>query len=835
MQGDPPSRASTRAEAVFLSYASEDGEAAQRICDALRAAGIEVWFDQSELRGGEAWDRRIRQQIHDSRLFIAVISANTEARDEGYFRREWKLAVDRTHDMAEHKAFLVPVVIDATPQRGAAVPEKFHELQWTRLRSGETSPAFVEQVRRLLVPEVSAARAAATPAGAGTVPTSAPSPHRPARLKPALWVSGAVLAALLAYVALDRLLPSKHSPPIQPAAKLADKRTIVLGDFQNTTGDAAFDGTLHQIAVVALGESPNFSVLSDARMAETLRLMVRAPDTKLTPDVVSEICERTVSAAAVEGSISRLGSKYVLSLRARNCRTGDLLEQEQATAASKEEVLQVLAQMAQRFAARGADLLPRMEKAPDMSAEITTPSLEAWRSYHAAMTTVLRRAAAVEGITLLKRAVELDPNFAMAYAVMGREYDGLGQLELGAQSISRAYEMRDRVSDRENLFITFNYYRTVPRNLELARQTLESWVQKYPGDTNAHGFLSGLTSPGTGHYDRAVEEGLKALELDPDFSIGYLNVAWAYVYLNRPSDAEALMRKAAARKIEVIEFSLLRYAIAFLRSDAAAMERETAQRKTSLEADGFFEHQEAFTLAYRGQLQEANRLSERAISLARQGGLPERAALFAGARAAWNALYGTSADAQTAVGAALSLFRGRDADYGPAFALAILQNSQAHKIAADLQKRYPQDTSVQFSYLPALQALAALNQGDPAKALDATQAAVAYELAVPGTAYFTGALFGALYPVYVRGLAYVRLGRPKEAAAEFQKILDHPGIMVNDPIGPFARLQLARALFASGDRAKSEAVYKDLLALWKDADPEIPTVKQAKAEYANLH
>jgi tetratricopeptide (TPR) repeat protein len=333
-----------------------------------------------------------------------------------------------------------------------------------------------------------------------------------------------------------------------------------------------------------------------------------------------------------------------------------------------------------------------------------------------------------------------------------------------------------------------------------------------------------------------VEEGFKAIELDPDFSIGYENVAWAYVYLNRPSEAEALLRKASERQIEVIQFSLVRYAIAFLRSDKAAMEREAIQRQAKVHAQGWFEHQQALTFASQGRLKEANRLSEHAVLLARQGGLPERAALFQGARAVWNALFGVQEEGQRNVAAALSLFRSRDADYGPAFALAFLQDStQAHKIETDFETRYPQDTCVQFSYLPTLRALEGLNQGDPAKAIEMTHAAAPYDLAVPGTAFFAGgAFFGALYPVYVRGLAYSRLGRPSEAAAEFQTIVAHPGLVLNDPIGPLARLQLARALSASGDRAKSAAVYTDLLALWKDADPDIPVVKQAKAEHAGL-
>jgi tetratricopeptide (TPR) repeat protein len=615
----------------------------------------------------------------------------------------------------------------------------------------------------------------------------------------------------------------------------AGKSTIILAEFSNFTGDPVFDGALHQILAVQLENSPRLSLLPDARVRQTLGLMGRPASVKLTPDVAAEICERTASAAVVEGSITSLGSEFALSVQARNCRTGDILGQEQARA-RKEDVFKALAQVAKRFGARAGESLPLLERARDLSAEITTSSLEAWRSYNTGVNIAMHRGSPAEATSLLKRAVELDPTFAMAHAHLGRNYDSLGAPELAAQSIARAYELRDRVSDRENFFITFNYYRQVPRNLELARQTLESWVQKYPGDLMPHGFLSGLTSPGTGHHERAAEEGQKAIALDPDFSVGYYNVAFAYLYLNRTSEAEALLRRASERQIEVVQFSLLRYFIAFLRGDKASMEREVTERQAKSHAQGWFEHQEALTLAYQGCLKEANTLSDRAVSLARLAGLVERAALFQGARAVWNAFFGTREEARRSAATALSLYRSRDADYGPAFALALLQDAtHAHKIEADLEERYPQDTSVQFSYLPALRALDALNQGDPAKALEMTHAAAPYELAVPGTAYFTGAaFFGALYPVYVRGLAYAQLGRASEASAQFQTILDHPGLVLNDPVGSMARLQLARALSASGDRAQSAAVYADLLTLWKDADPDTPVLRQAKAECAGL-
>jgi tetratricopeptide (TPR) repeat protein len=630
-------------------------------------------------------------------------------------------------------------------------------------------------------------------------------------------------------------LAARH-PYSHNADTLTEKDTIVLADFANATGDRDFDDGLRQILGVQLDHSPRLSLLPDARVRQTLALMDRPGNATLTPDVAAEICERTASAAVVEGSITHLGSEYVLSVRARNCRTGDVLHQEQARTTKKEDVFRALAQTAKRFAARAGESLPRVDKGPLwLFADATTPSLEAWRSYSAAMKAFQAKAQTAEAIALMRRAIEIDPQFATAYAHFGLTSATLGESELGSQNIAKAYELRDRVSDQENYFITFAYHRQVTRNLELARQTLESWTHKYPNDLLPHGYLSGFASPGSGHYDKAVEEGFKAIELDPDFSIGYENVAWAYVYLNRPSDAEALLRKASERKIEVIQFSLIRYAIAFLRSDKAAMDREVTQRQAKLHAQGWFEHQEALTFASQGRLKDANRLSERAVLLARQGGLPERAALFQGARAVWNALFGIREDVQRSAAAALSLSRSRDADYGPALALMLVQESgQAREIEADLAKRYPQDTSVQFSYLPVLRALEALNEGDPAKALEITQGAAPYDLAVPGTAFFAGgAFFGALYPGYVRGLACSRLGRPSEAATEFRTVLDHPGLVLNDPIGPMARLQLARALAACGDRAKSAAVYTELLALWKDAD-DVPVVKLAKAEQAGL-
>jgi serine/threonine protein kinase/tetratricopeptide (TPR) repeat protein len=355
----------------------------------------------------------------------------------------------------------------------------------------------------------------------------------------------------------------RHDSPSRP--KLAQKGTIVLGDFANTTGDAAFNG-IRQVLAVELGKSPDFSLLSDARVSRMLGLMVRAPDTKLTPDVASEICERTAGTAMVEGSITGLGNGYVLSLRARNCRTGEVLDEEQAPAAKKEEVFPALGQMANHFRTR-AESLPTVPKEPTLGDQATTSSLEAWRFYSAAMKAQQAKAQTTEAVHLFTRAIEIDPQFAMAYAHLGRLYATLGESELGAKNIAKAYELRNRVSDRENYEITFNYHRQITRNLEVARQTLESWAQKYPGERGPHGFLGAFTTQGSGRYEKAVEEGQKAIGLDPDYSIGYQNVTFANIYQNKLPEAEATLRQASQRKIEVNELSICRYFIAFLRRD----------------------------------------------------------------------------------------------------------------------------------------------------------------------------------------------------------------------------------------------------------------------------
>jgi serine/threonine protein kinase len=615
----------------------------------------------------------------------------------------------------------------------------------------------------------------------------------------------------------------------------SSKVPIVLGGVANNTGETAFDGKVRQMIAAEVGKFSRLKLQTDVRMKEVLQSMRLSGDATLTFDVAADICERTGSAAFLEGWISRLGGRYVLGLRATSA-TGEVLHEEQSAEAKQADVFKALVRMAEKFGIRAGELLTDIKREPSLPSDVTTSSRDAWRSYSAAMKAYQTKAQSAEIVSLLNRAIEEDPNFAMAYAMLGRTQADLGEPELAAVNVTRAYELRNQVSDRESLFITFTYHRQMTRNLELCRQVLESWSHKYPQDLYPHGFLSGFTSPGTGRYQRAIEAGLKAIELDPNFAIGYENVAFAYLYLDRPGEAAALLERAAGRRIEVVQLSIVRYFISFLRNDRADMERVMTERRARFEGQGWFEHQEAMTLAYEGRIREANRLSARSLILARQAGLAGRAAAFQGAAALWNALFGHKTEAKRASSATLASFRSRDTDYGPAVAMALCnRHEEVLAIIAELERSYPEDTCVQFSYLPVLHCLAALSRGNPSQALEMTQAAIPYDFAVPGTAYFTGSsFFGALYPVYARGLAQSRMGQYREAAAEFQKILGHPGIMLNDPVGPLAHLQLARALSAVGDQVEAVAIYTKLLEIWRHADADSPVLQEARAEFAQL-
>ena len=633
-----------------------------------------------------------------------------------------------------------------------------------------------------------------------------------------------VLAVLL--IAVGAYLNLHRTP------KFADKHTIVLADFSNATGDPVFEETLRQGLAVQLEQSPYLSLLPEARIQRTLQLMGRPADSKLTPEVAREICERTGAAVVLDGSIRSLGTAYVLGLQAKTCSSGNVADEEQIQAAKKEDVLNALSQIATRFRKRTGESLASVERYSLPLEEATTASLEALQSYSRAVK-VAFTSGFPSAIPLMQRAAEIDPKFALAHSHLGLWYSSIGESELALESDRTAYELRDRVSERERFFISAVYDRNVTGNLQKSLQTLELWAQAYPRDIMPHSLMSGFMSQGLGKYQLSLAEAMHTLSFDPEFSPAYVNQAFSQLYLDRPQDSENTVRQAFAHKLQAPELLLVQYLLAYQKSDAMAMEQTKAAGQGIPGAEDWLLHVQSLSLARSGKLTAAREASQRAIKLAEIAGERERAATYEVAAAQWEALYANPSAARAKAEAALQRSNGRDTEYAAAFALALAgDNARAQELARDLERRFPEDTSVLFNYLPALHGLLAVQRGVPGDAIDSLQLAVPYELAVSALAF--NFFFGNFNPVYVRGQALVAAGRPAEATAEFEKILSHRGLLLPDPLGEIAHLQLARAYMHLGDTAKAKSAYTALLATWQDADHDLPMLRQARAELARL-
>ena len=650
--------------------------------------------------------------------------------------------------------------------------------------------------------------------------------HRPAVLGT---VAGVVFLVLSGVTVWSLARDSARKP------KLTDKDTIILADFENKTGDPVFDDTLRQGLSVELQQSPFLELISDQRVRQTLALMGQPKDARLTPDVAQQVCERTASAAILEGSIASLGSQYVLGLRARNCNTGSILDQEQVQAARKEEVLNSLSQIARKFRTLVGESLATVEKHSTPLAEATTPSLEALKAYSTGIKVSISSGSPA-AIPFFRRAIEIDQKFVMAYAHLGFAYGGVESV-LSAESATKAWLLRDRVSDREKFFIDFIYDRQVTGNLEKAYQTLESWLQTYPrGDEppSPHDLLGGLSTHGTGRFERAIEISRRYIATRPDVALGYGALAQSYFFLDRFPEAESTLQQAYERKLENPNHLLLRYYIAVLKGDKDQMDRVVARARGKHGAEHRLVQVDALALARLGRLEGARRSSSRAVDLALQEGGREEAANYRAARAVWEAACGNAAEAKRNAMAAIELSKGRDVQYAAGLALGVSgDSSRSEALAGDLEKLFPEDTFVKFTYAPVLHALAALARGKPADSVEQLQMSLSYELAVNGL-NFNHFYLGGLHSAYVRGEALVAVHRYAEAAAEFQKILDHRGIVGADPIGPLAHLHLGRVFALSGDKTKAKAAYDAFLALWKNADLDVPILKSAKTEYARL-
>jgi tetratricopeptide (TPR) repeat protein len=494
-------------------------------------------------------------------------------------------------------------------------------------------------------------------------------------------------------------------------------------------------------------------------------------------------------------------------------------------------VLTALSRIASRFRSRVGESLTTIQQHATPLDEATTPSLEALKVYtagrHAAFTVGF-----AAGIPLLQRATEIDPKFAMAHALVARGYSDIGETAKSAESITRAYQLRDRASDRERFFITASYEREITGNLEKAQQACELWAQAYPREAFPHGLLAGFTSQGAGRYEQAIKEAQTAIRLDPTFTPGYVNLTLAYLYLDRLDEVERVLQQVSAQNLDRDDIPVLRYYLAVLKGDKMGVARVLAQGEGKRGVEDWLTHAHALAAAYSGRLQDARKLSRSAAESAEAAGNRERAAVYRTGAALWEAFFGNASSARRSALEMLTVSNSRDIEYGAAFALALAgDRTRAQAIADDLQKRYPEHVSVRFSYLPALRGMVALRRGEPARALEEVQIAEPHDTVVTILAFF--GFFGNLYPAYVRGQAYLALHKGTEAAAEFRKIITHRGLILADPVGAMARLQLARALALSGDRAQAKSAYRDFLNLWKDADRDIPVLKQAQAEYAN--
>lgn len=609
-------------------------------------------------------------------------------------------------------------------------------------------------------------------------------------------------------------------------------KRIVLAEFENKTGDPAFDGILRQGLSVQLEQSPVLVLVSDQQIQQVLHLMSRPPETRLTADVAQEICERSGGTAVLEGSIASLGGVYILWLRARSCATGEIIGQEQAQVGQREEVLKALTDIAVQIRARLGESLSSIREHSTPLEEATTPSLEALKAYSVSRNTVFTRGFAA-AIPNLQRAIALDPHFAMALADLGFYYWNTGQTDLGAEYVRKAYDLQDRVSEPERLFIHFLYDRQVTGNLQKELEVLESWVQRYPSDWKPWGLLAGWGTRGTGQYERGIQAAEHSLRLNPDLTLAYISLFDHNLGLGRLREAAAAMDAAAGRHLELPSFLICRFYHTFLEGDVAGMRREIDRARSSLEAEDWMAHNQAMVLAHSGQMRQARIHWRHTIERVRAAGDREKAAIYQAAEAVCEAHLGNRGLAKERAGTALDLGKGRDVEYAAAFALVLSgDRAGAERLTNDLAQRFPEDTPVQFEYLPTLRALLALADGAPTEAIECLQAARPYDLAMPGTAFF--AKFGGLYPVYVRGRAYLDAGQGWEAVTEFQRVLDHRGIVLADPIGALAHLQLGRALASVGEDERARRAYRDFLALWKDADLGLPALEAAKTEYAKL-
>jgi eukaryotic-like serine/threonine-protein kinase len=640
------------------------------------------------------------------------------------------------------------------------------------------------------------------------------------------WLTGTVASILLVGLALGgwRFYTRK-------AHVLTDKDTLVLADFANTTGEPVFDDTLKQALAVQLEQSPFLNLVSDQEVRDTLRLMDRSLGERVTQEMAREICQRTSSVATLAGSIDKLGDNYIIGLRAVNCQTGNSLAREQIETDSREHVLQALGQAAAKLRAKLGESLRSIEKFDTPVEQATTPSLEALQAYTLGVKARLKKSDA-EAIPFFKRAIELDPNFAMAYLVLGVSYSNLGEFNMAREYFTKALELSDRVSERERLSITSV---NSSWDWERAIQNYHLWAQTYPRDPIPHNSLGNIYS-NIGQYEKAVSELLESLRLNPRFSYhAYAVLMRVYTALGRLEEAKALFQEAQAQRLESPSLHFNLYAIGFLENDSAEMERQVTWAAGKPGAEDALFSAQADKEAFFGHLREARTYSRRAAESAQHNDLKETAGIWRAIAALREAEFGNLAMArQDATGALAAVPAGANRDLQAMAALALARAGdveRARSVTQGLEKQWPSNQAFMIYYASAIRAAIELDRGNAGQTIELLRDTARYEL---GELYPASMLQGFLYPAWLRGQAYLRLRQGAAATVEFQKFLDHRGIVRLCPLGALAHLGLARAYSLQGDTVKAKAAYQDFLSLWKDADSDIPILKQARAEYAKL-
>jgi serine/threonine protein kinase/tetratricopeptide (TPR) repeat protein len=612
--------------------------------------------------------------------------------------------------------------------------------------------------------------------------------------------------------------------------QLTDKDVVVLADFANSTGDTVFDDTLKQALSVALRQSPFLSVLSDNKTAQTLKLMTRPANSTLTPELAREVCLRTGSQAYIAGAIAALGTDYVVGLKAVDCQSGEVLAQQQITAPAKEKVLDGLGHMTSQLRSELGESLSTVQKFDIPLDQATTSSLEALRQYTAGLR-VENQQGDVAAIPFFKRAIELDPNFAKAYISLATSYSNLVEYGLASENMQKAYELRDRATELERYSISANYYADVTGELDKANEVLEQWSHDYPRDVHPPVALA-LNHNLVGQYDQAVGELHEGLRINPDHSSCYLNLIANYAALNRVDDATATYNAALARKLDHPLLHVNRYGVAFLQGDTAEMQRQIAGVTGKSGLEDFVLSIQSDTEAYAGRFHKARELSRRAAESASRNDKKETAAEWLLNAALREAEIGNPQQAREQTSSAMSLFSSRDVRVLAALALARSGDAaRAQDMADDLSRSAPANTLLNCYWLPTIRASSELTRHHPDNALQLLQAASPCELGEPNPQV---QIAGTLYPGYVRGQAHLENGDAQQAVAEFQKLIDHRGVVQNFVLGALVHLQMGRAYLATGDTAKAHVQYQNFFAIWKDADPDILILKEAKAEYAKL-